>query len=255
MRAAPLATLTHRPLPKPDASIALLGATARAAVSASWYGRAHSELRVSQAFAYLARVLADFGLGAELGSIAERAVSDEIRHAEICWRVACVYRGAEFPQPQVPPLVVPSHADVDADTERVLHVVGMSAIGETLGSAFLEASAAKATGQFVAAAFRELLTDEIDHARVGWALLGSPRVTPTMRQQMAPHILPLIQHAIPPLRDTDIHEDLAAHGCLAPPTVIAVLLAATRDLLVPGFELVNIDVTQVAGWLRSLTLG
>ena len=118
----------------------------------------------------------------ELRAIARRAVDEERRHAQLCNQVATAYLGREAPPPARLPPIVPEHPGATPELRRTLHVLGMCAINETSGSAYLEACLSAATAPLAhAAALRELLADEwVDHARA--SRLGAPGVAAVERR-------------------------------------------------------------------------
>lgn len=253
-RLAPRAALTRRPLPEADASIAALTAEERATAAAIWHGRAESELRASGAFLHLAGVLEQAGAAAELVALAWRAVDDEQRHAAICARVAAAFAGRGEPAPlRRLPVSVPRHDGASPALRRVLHVIGMCALNETTGSAFLEVCRAGARGPLARAALHELLADEIDHARLGWALLAA--VDGATRDAVAawlPRLLDANLRAWRRRPRRTITPALVAQGCPAWETVDAAVVAAIHDLLLPGFDHAGIDTRAAAAWLEGL---
>jgi hypothetical protein len=257
-RLAPRTALTRKPLPDRDAdpSIAALSTAERATAVAVWFGRAASERRASGAFAYLAGELARAGSPAELVALARRAVADELRHAEICRRVATAFAGAELPAAPILPVTAPAYADASPELRRVLHVIGMCCANETTGSAFLELCGVRARGQLVNCALHELLADEIDHARIGWAFLASPAVSASMRAQVAAWLPRLLDDNLAAWRDRprrEITDALVAQGCPRWDEVDATVIAAIADLLLPGFEHAGINTAAARTWLQACT--
>src|SRR5690349_15219250 len=74
----------------------------RRAIGNMWAARAQSELTAGVVFANIGLSLLEHGATAEVAFLTTRAVSDEVRHAEICWHVAARYLDAEvaFPRPR-----------------------------------------------------------------------------------------------------------------------------------------------------------
>lgn len=235
-RLAPRTTLTRRPLPDDDPSIAALSAAERALAAEIWHGRAEAELRASGAFAHIAGVLAEAGAGADLVALAARAVTDEVRHAELCRRVASAFAGRELPPPRRLPVQIPRHDGASPVLRRVLHVVGMCCLNETTGSAFLEVCRAGARGRLVRAALHELLSDEIDHARLGWAFVAS--VDAATRAELAAWLPRMIELNLAEWRNRPrraITAALVAQGCPTWQAVDDAVVAAIDELIRPGF--------------------
>jgi hypothetical protein len=230
-----LEAAARRELPAADPAILALSAEDRAAVAELWASRARSEIGAGAVFAAVARGLFMEGGGAvphELLWLASRAVCDELRHAEICRYVASLY-GTETPPRAAPPTIA------EPPFGRGIHAVLNSAINETIGSAFLSACLDEAEGILARAALRELLTDEMDHARLGWALLATAGLGGAMRSEVegrVPELIHIARRAWS-VRAAELPEDLPrGHGCLPRAEVLRVVEIAIREVILPGFE-------------------
>lgn len=240
-RLEPRTQLTRKPLPVADPTIAELTAAERRVAIAVWHGRAEAELRASGSFSHLASELADAGAPAELVALARRAIADELRHGAICWQVACAFAGAELPAPRRLPVLIPELPGASESLRRVMHVVGMCCLNETTGSAFLEVCREGARGPLVCGALHELLTDEIDHARLGWAFVAT--LSPEIRAELAVWVPALIAANVAEWRKRPhrvITDALVAQGCPRWDEVDAAVVAAIDDLFVPGFARLGI---------------
>jgi hypothetical protein len=189
---------------------------------------------------------------AALVALAERAIDDEYRHAELSRVVASRFAGAELAPPERLPLELPRHAGASPELRDTLYVVGQCVLNETTASAFLEVCLAHAQGALARTALRELLSDEIDHGRIGWAHLAS--LPPSMRTEVARWLLPMAflnlrtwrQHSP---RDPRHREAWTLHG--APPADVthAALVDALKTLIVPGLEELRIPTGALRAWL------
>jgi hypothetical protein len=97
-------------LPFDDPSVDALDEGTRRLVARQWEGRATAELRVAAVFAVLARELFETGADPPVIEICARAVSDEVRHAEICRLLAERYAGRAIAWPPPGRTPMPSHA-------------------------------------------------------------------------------------------------------------------------------------------------
>lgn len=245
--------LTGRPLPEADATVDALNGDDRDALVEIWLGRAANERRVSDSFVVVADALTALCADPALIELARRAVDDELRHAELCRIVASRIAGCELAPPPRLTLVVPPHATASPALRHLLHVVGQSCLNETIASAVLEASLAHARGSLVSAALRELLSDEIDHARIGWALLAA--TSEPVRAKIEPWIAPLVRGNVKMWRETPrryaTNTSVAAQGALTRDQSETTLLAAVQDLILPAFDRLGISTTDVCRWLRA----
>jgi hypothetical protein len=103
------------------------------------------------------------------------------------------------------------------------------------------------------AALRELLSDEIDHARIGWALLGSlDRGTRADVERWLPAMaIANLRMWRESHRTYASEEGLAAHGAPRVASVENALLVAFRDLIIPGFEHLGLRTASLREWLEA----
>lgn len=245
--------LTARPLPAVDLELDGLDDAQRAELVATWLGRAASERRVADAFEVIRDALTDLGAASELVALAERAVDDEYRHEELSRQVASRFAGRELESPARLTLIVPEHPGADGELLRTLHVLGHCAMNETFASAFLEASLAFTKAPLARVAVLELLSDEIDHARLGWAHLGS--LDEARRRAVAPWLPSMVRANLKMWRDTPrpYSTDAVVHRHGAPPldAVETALKGAISDLMIPGLEHFGLPTGPLRAWLAA----
>lgn len=245
--------LTSRPLPDEDEDIDRLAPEERAVISEIWSGRAVSERRVADAFVVVRDALGALEADPSFVALATRAIDDEMRHTELSRRVASRYAQRELPPPPALPPSVPRHERAGERLRHVLHVVGQCCLNETIASSFLETTLSAAKTPLATSALRELLSDEVDHGRLGWALLGS--VDDRTRREVEPWlpsmaIANLRMWRTAPRRYPE-GARIAAHGLPSEAVVEAALLRAFRDLIVPGFEHLAMDTAKLRAWLDA----
>jgi rubrerythrin len=179
--------------------------------------------------------------GAALVELASRAVDDEQRHAALSLEVASRYAQKELRAPAPLVLEVPKHAKADPGLRQTLHILGHCTMNETIASAFLEAAYDAATAPLPRAALRELLSDEIDHARIGWAHLAS--LSAEERRAVQPWLPGMLVANLQMWRETprghvsdpELARVLAGHGAPARNQVESMTETAVRDLIEPGY--------------------
>jgi len=232
--------LTSRPLPEADATIDALDDDSRRVIANSWLGRAAAERRAADIFTLMHRSLVAVREQPALIELAARGIDDELRHAELCLLVARNYAGRDVEPPRLE-LVPPHHEGASEDLRYSLWIVGQCALNETTASAFLEACLEQSTAPLAHAALRELLSDEIDHARIGWAHLAG--VDADRRRAIAEWLPRMIdanrrewQRAL--AADDDRY---AAHGFISRASLFAAIDAADRDVILPGLARVGIS--------------
>ncbi len=244
--------LTSRPLADVDETIDALTKEERAACVVEWLGRAAAERRASDAFQVIESALASVDADPVLRSLGTRAIDDELRHAEICRLVAERYAGHALEAPKRLSLEAPAHAEAPARLRPALHVIGQCAINETTATAYLEACLASARGPLVRGALRELLSDDVDHARIGWAFLVS--LTPEAKRAIEPFLVPMVRAHVRTWRKPSPPRPsarLSEHGALDPKAIDEAVVESVRALIVPGLDAVGIESAGLRGWLDA----
>ena len=244
--------LTKRPLPESDPLLDELSQDDRGALAEVWLARAATERRVADAFEVVRDSLRRRNAAPPLVALAERAVDDEYRHAELSRVVASRFAGRELEAPKRLRLEVPKHAAASPALRDTLFVVGQCVLNETTASAFLEVCLVHARGAVARSALRELLSDEIDHGRIGWAHLAS--LDGPTRAEVARWLLPMAFLNLRIWReqsryDANHRSVWALHG--APPADVThrALVDALRTLIVPGLEELGMRADALEAWL------
>jgi hypothetical protein len=242
---------THRPLPV-DPSLEPLDGDVRAGVAAAWRSRARNELSTSTLFASLARSLVAASAPLEIVRAAAAAVEDEVRHAEICVHVARAYL-PDGPPPEASRVVEAPEVESGAAPElaAVLFVVSQSCINEGVACAYLQRCLAEAEHPLARAAVRDILEDEIHHARFGWSLLTSPFMRAELRPGVAealPTLLERIAGAWVAYDPSELPAVPAGHGTIRPDAMATVVREAYEELVLPGFDRVRVDTSAARAW-------
>lgn len=239
--------LTGRPLPLDDEALDALSPAVREELAQHWLERAASERRVGTSFTVIRDTLVEAAAHPELISLAERAIDDEMRHEEISRVVASRFHGTELPLPPALPFAAPEHPGASPALKRHLWVIGQCSLNETFASAVLEASMDVTTGTLAKAALRELLADEVDHARIGWAHLASLDVE--TKQQLQPRLASMVKANMKMWRETPrsypSDDALLAHGALSAALIEQAIQIALEDLIIPGLQTLGFEVSAL----------
>jgi len=242
--------MTHRALPE-DPSLLQVPEAERSAIAASWRGRAKNELTTSTVFANLARALVGLQAPHAIVRLAAEAVADEVRHAEICMHVARAYSPGCAP-PEASSVVEPARFNGDPKLGTMLFAVTQSCINEGVAAVYLQRCLDEAEHPLARAAVRDILEDEIEHARFGWSLVASPFMRPAWRGDLAealPTLLGLVADAWIAQHDEEPPLVPKGHGAISPPELARAVKNALDDLVVPGFARAGIDVSRARAWL------
>jgi hypothetical protein len=149
-----------------------------------WAGRARNEHGSVQQFGQLTQVLASACVELELLGVLARMITDEVRHAELCARMAIalwpegmqteaqVFR---WPQPRPPWMDPPSPRERLEPEPRLAWasraILTACCLGETLSKPMLEALVVITTEPIAEGVSRQILRDEHLHATFGFETL------------------------------------------------------------------------------------
>lgn len=228
----------------------------RRAVGASWRARMAQEHLAVGAFAMLATELAACGCDPVVLSMITRASSDEVRHAEVCRRLASrlLGEGAVASRLKGVPRI-PRHPGRAPAEVALLHVVEMCCFNETFTGVFLTEMLEGARDPTARAAVESLLEDEIDHGRVGWA-----HVAATLRDGgggcLAEALPAIAERTMAPVLDgrgdsAPTDPAMAALGYVSDAGGAEIYRRTFREVVLPGFEALKVDTTPLRERARS----
>jgi hypothetical protein len=242
-----------------DPTIDSLDVEGRAIVAAVWQNRGASELKVGGGFAAVTSELIEHGTADVVLKLVSRAVRDEVRHAEIAVDMAARYGDREVQWPHAEPFPVPRLEGATGKLRATLLVIALCCINETVACAILEGQIAETTSPLTRAGLQSVLTDEIDHARAGWAHLATPFVTAAMKEEIGARWLPrLLDARLRPLvAETSPFpgEQFPAHGILPRAERQRIAQSVLLDVVCPGFARAGIDATAALAWTREVFPG
>ena len=227
----------------------------RARLAAIWQKRGGLELRVAASFSTLSVELLEHGAEQVVYEGVAQAIRDEVHHAQISIELAAKYRGGGPQWPAPEPTHVPPFAPTKGALHATLYIIAMCCINETMACAVLETAAAQAKSPLARAAFMTILSDEIEHARVGWAHLASSYVTPEMKRVLPAWLRRLHGAKLTELLDGEgpllPGEDFDSHGILKRARLHEVVYATLVDVMFPGFRQADIDTGPTEEWVRE----
>jgi hypothetical protein len=227
-----------------------LGAV-RAKLAETWTSRAVSEHEATLRFGVYARRMQGFGVPLELIERTLEASADEERHQEICLEVA-----RRFGAPEV--RFEPFDFWRRPDSLEVLlsNMVATCCLTETLNAPFLALSLHVAEDRPMKAALRELLKDEVNHGKLGWAYLAWARQQghgAGLREELPELIMdasmPSFFAAEP---EVDPREaELAHFGELSIAQRRAIFFEGLDEVIFPGLEASGIDTQAARSWIAK----
>ena len=234
--------------------VAALDVETRRFVATTAARRSELELRGAAAFTVITQALIDLRADLRIVDLAARAIGDELDHSAIYLALARAYATNDVPAPRPEPIEVPVYPGVSDDGQRLLQVVGMCSINETMACSFIELCLEGATAAPVRAGLRTVLEDEIRPARIGWAYLGSPDVGDAERRLVSDWLRPMLRAQWRGWLDqmaTLPEGERIEHGCPSAAAIAQAARASLRDLVLPGFAEAGIDISNALGWFES----
>jgi hypothetical protein len=232
------------PLNAPDTALA---------IGESWAYRARSELESAARFTRLSAELASAGAAPEIVEGVARAAEDEQRHARLCAAVAERF-GRPGADRHAPARTRVGRAGQSLRDQLLWEVVSAFCVGETMNASLLQTMLELTTDPAIRATCRDLLRDEVRHARLGWAHLelekqlghGSflPQVLPAM---LAASVEPeFFATAAEPWSD-----ELRSLGEPSPAEKVALFATTLRTVILPGLARLHVDTSAAATWLDA----
>ncbi len=215
-RVAALAARDDWALPLAPA-LARLTAAEREAQAARWASDGQKEHASVASFARFALQLLALGAPAELLADTQRAIADEIRHAQLCFGLASAYAG----RPVGPgPLAVDAALDAHDPVDIALAAWTEGCVGETLAALDAHAAAAACEDPAVARVHAIIARDETRHAELSWRALRwmVAQDDGRIRAALAPQLAALSRRSERALREVILP---AARALLTPPRASA----------------------------------
>ncbi|WP_437282279.1 ferritin-like domain-containing protein [Sorangium sp. So ce375] len=228
---------------------------AREAAARVWRSRTCAELEAAARFSRLAEQLAAAGAVDPVIAMARHAAEDERRHAAQCAALVRELGGAPFDPGAAPEAPAVAPRGLGARERLLYEVVAMSCITETLSAALLGEMVERATDPRIRDTMQQILRDEVDHARLGWAHLAAERQR-GCADVIGPHV--------PAMLAGTVHEELfssrAEHpeqdalsglGALDRAERRRIFDETMRLVVFPGLRRFGIDTGRGEQWLTE----
>jgi hypothetical protein len=209
-----------------------------------WAMRAGLELSVSAGYAIILRELLEYGAEKPVLALCAESAVDEIQHAQWCLDLAERIDGKPRPWPAPTSLHVPSYSGIARGPMlAALHLVAMSCLNETIACERLLEAMRPTKLPSARLTLKRILSDEIKHARAGWAHLASRHVTAEMKQVLGTMVPFLIQSSLVSLieeNETIPSEEFSQWGLPCVDEARAQAQRAIDQIVLPGFAQLSI---------------
>ena len=240
-------------LPWDDEQVDRLEASSRKRVGEYWQGRASAELRVAAAFRDLGEKLRETGSEPAILELLDASIENERYHASLCEKLANRYLGAPIDEPDAGVVHLPALPSVDRRMRATIYVAGLCAVNESIATVWLEHCYARSAAPLARAANQIHLADEVLHARVGWAHLASAWVTREMRRELSGWLVALLRTNVTQWLRSETLQGVGVpdHGLPDPSEQKAHVIGAVRNVVIPGFDHVGVDVSAAQRWFEQ----
>lgn len=215
-----------------------------------WAHRATEELGAAARFDRLAESAKREGAEPIVVELARRAGDDERRHHGRCVELVEHFGGRWTAPARITAPPVRSGLG-NARADLLYELVAMSCVTETLSAALLMEMRAAAVDDRVRDVVHEVLVDEVDHSRLGWAHLAAEargcsvgfigdRLPGVLAHTVAEELFGFGEDASP---------DLDGLGALSKVRRKAVFASTMLDVVFPGLRRFGIDTDAGQRWL------
>jgi hypothetical protein len=200
----------------------------------------------------MATELAEVGATEVVVRGAADASEDEARHRDLCAALAAKW-GAPNALAHVPPHTRIGRSDMEPRDRLLWEVVAVCCISETMNTALLGRCLEVAKEPDIRATLRDLLKDEVRHARLGWAHLAAERSVG--RGAFLGDVLPLaLEASIEPgfLEETMVlpwTAGLYDYGELPLSELVQIYRDTLEFVVFKGLDAIGIDTSKGREWL------
>lgn len=227
-----------------------LTADERARLGKTWMTRSQAEYLAISTFAILSVDLTAAGAPADMLSLCHRAAIDEVRHAELCIRAASLYTGKqELPIPGMSNL--PNDTTVPKLHQALANTLLVSCISETYATTILAETRDRTTDPCIREVLTAIYSDEIMHARMGWAYLryclelDQEGITAAASEMIRIGVEGVARVVETPRRNDAMSDAMRAHGTMLPAEERVIFAQCIDEVIAPGFEALGVPVGDI----------
>lgn len=241
----------QKPIPWDQANPDELTAEQRQRVGRTWMKRSEAEYLAISTFAVLTIDLAAAAAPADVMSLCNRAAIDEIRHAELCLRMASIYLGQQK-QPAVKMSTLPDDPKKSRRAQAIANTLLVSCASETYATTILCTARDQSSDPVTREVLTAIYSDEVQHARLGWSYLrycidrDGQRAIDAAAEMVPIAIRGVANVVETPRPNQPIPDVLRKHSIMLPAEERVVFSSCVREVIVPGFEALGIPTGDVA---------
>jgi hypothetical protein len=221
------------------------------AIAENWAFRARSEVESAARFARLSEELGRAGGAAQVVAGLLAAAEDERRHARLCASVAERF-GRPDADRHAPPKERIGSSSLPLRDQLLWEMVSAFCIGETMNASLLTTMLELCRDQAIRGVTRELLRDEVRHARLGWTHLAAERAQG--RGAFLGQVLPaMLAASVEPdffaAAEQPWDDELRAFGEPSQSERVSIFETTLRQVIFPGFIELGVETATAVAWL------
>jgi hypothetical protein len=219
-------------------------------VAATFADRVAGEREARARFARLGVELEHVGADRSVIDMALSSAEDEHRHAKqfAAW-AAELGRVTDPEAPFFAPMV--GTAELSRRERALLEVVALSCLAETVATAVLGAALDAVEVAVVKDGLHSILRDEVRHSKLGWAHLAFERKR-GFGATLGAALPGLLEAGVPTDRVDDSVWPLAPElGLLPKEQLFQLLSEVLQQVVLPGFELHDVDTGPARAWMTK----
>lgn len=242
-----------------DLKGAALTAEDRAAAIGTWRGRMVNEHISARVFSGLIPQMMEADVDASHQAAVAEMIAEELRHAVLC--AAAVHALGGEPVAPLPALdAVPWHEGVDPLESLVRNVISICCMSETVAVSLIGAERLETGPPELAEMLKQILADEVGHARFGWRLLDEvdERLGPDAKRRLSDYLITAFAHLeehelahLPPKAPPS--ERARAVGVCDGNDARTLFYDTVTDVIVPGLEKRGYRAADAWAASRSVT--
>lgn len=227
-------------------------------IASTWAERAQAELGAAQRFRSIATYFEDHEVPPKLVQVAQKAVTDEERHAFLCAKIAKKWgHRTGFERPEDLKVNKPRPwKELPQRDVFLLELILMCCITESFNASLLNSMYVRSKKTEEGRIIHQILKDEVQHGQLGWAFLQFE----TQRRDcsfVSAYLADMLNIVIRDELFSSAHHitdpSSYLHGVMPHQDRLPQFRTTLEEVVCPGFTHFGIDITPIRRWMKEKT--